>query len=78
VEAATGERVSALEGIGTAGKALVQEKVRDGEKERARGLERLLERPGGTRDDVPDKGRAPERDKAPEPQQKSVEIPFGL
>lgn len=78
MEAATGERVSALEGIGTAGKALVEEKVRDGEKERARGLEGLLERPGGTRDDAPDKGCEPEREKTPEPKQKSVEMDFGL
>ena len=77
LEAATGERVSALEGIGAAEKALAEEKARGG-KERGRGLEELLERPSGTRDEAPDKGREPEREKAPEPKQKSVEMDFGM
>ena len=57
LEAATGERVSALEGIGAAEKARSEEKARGGGKERGRGLEALLERPAGTRDEAPDRDR---------------------
>ena len=80
LEAATGERVSALEGIGAAEKALAEEKARGGEKERERGLEALLERPAGTRDEARGKGREvqAEPEKAQEPKQKSVEMDFGL
>ena len=69
LEAATGERVSALEGIGAAEKALAEEKARGDEKERGRGLEGVLERTAGTRD----KGREPEREKAPK-QERTVEL----
>ena len=75
LEAATGERVSALEGIGAAEralareKALAEEKARGGKKERGRGPEAMPERPSGTRDDAAaDKAREPEREKAPEPE----------
>ena len=80
LEAATGERVSALEGIGAAEKALAEEKARGGGKERERGVEAMLERPAGTRDEAADKSREiqPEREKAQEPKQKSVEMDFGL
>ena len=84
LEAATGERVSALEGIGAAEKALAeekargQEKARGGEKERGRGLEGLLERPAGTQDEAADKGRELGPEKALEPKQKSVEMDFGM
>ena len=64
LEAATGERVSALEGIGAAEKALAEEKARGEEKERGRGLEAMLERPTGMRDEAADKGREAEPDKA--------------
>ena len=69
LEAATGERVSALEGIGAADRALAQEKERGSEKEPVRGLEAMLERPAGTRDEAQDKGRElqPEREKVSEP-----------
>ena len=43
-------------------------KARGGEKERGLGLKGLLERPAGTRDEAADKGREPEREKAPEPE----------
>ena len=66
LEAATGVRISALEGIGAAEKALAEEKARGAGKERGRGLEALLERPAGTRDEAADKGREPQREKAPE------------
>ena len=56
LEAATGERVSALEGIGAVEKALAEEKTRGDKKEHARGLEGLLERAAGTRDEVLDRG----------------------
>ena len=73
LEAATGERVSALEGIGAAAeKPLAEGKSRD------RGLEGLLERAAGTEDTAPDKSREPEPEKVPEPKQKSVEMDFGL
>ena len=62
LEAATGERVSALEGIGAA------EKARGGEKERGRELEAMLERPAGTEDEARDRGIASEREKMPEPE----------
>ncbi|MXW92151.1 MAG: relaxase domain-containing protein [Rhodospirillaceae bacterium] len=80
LEAATGERVSALEGIVAAEKALTEEKTRGGGKERERGLEAMLERPVGTRDEAQDKVRElqPEPEKAQEPKQKSVEMDFGL
>ena len=68
LEAATGERVSALEGVGAAEKALAEEKARGGGKERGNGLEGLLERPAGTRDEAADKGREPEQKKVPEPE----------
>ena len=78
LEAATGERVSALEGIGAAEKALAEEKAHGGEKERGRGLEATLERPAGTRDEAADKSREPEREKAQELEQNSVEMGLGL
>ena len=80
LEAATGERVSALEGIGAAEKALAEEKTRGGEKERERGLEALLEKPARTRDEAQDKvgELQPEREKAQEPKQKSVEMDLGM
>ena len=68
LETATGERVSALEGIGAAEKALAEEKARGGGKERGRGLEAMPERPAGTRDEAADRGREPQRGKAPEPE----------
>ena len=68
LEAATGERVSALEGVGAAEKALSEEKARGGGKERGNGLEGLLERPAGTRDEAADKGGEPEQKKVPEPE----------
>ena len=64
LEAATGERVSALEGIGAADRALAEEKARGGGKDRGRGLEAMLERPAGTRDEAPESGREPERQKS--------------
>ncbi len=73
LEAATGERISALEGIGAAEKELTEEKARGGEKERGRGLEGMLDRPAGTRDEASDKGREPQREKAPE-QERSAEL----
>ena len=74
LEAATGERVSALEGIGAAEKTLAEE------KEHGRGLEGMLDRPVGTRDEAQDKGRElqPEPGKVPEPKQKSVEMDLGM
>ena len=66
LEAATGERVSAREGVGAADKAFTEEKERGGGKDRGRGLEGLPERPAGTQDEAANKGREPERDKAPE------------
>ena len=78
LEAATGERVSALEGIGAADKALAEEKARGGGKDRARGLEAMPERPAGTRDGTPDRGREPERENVPESKQKSVEMDLGM
>ena len=73
LEAATGERISALEGIGAAEKALAEEKTRGGGKERGRGIEGTLDRPAGTRDEASDKGREPQREKAPE-QERSAEL----
>ncbi len=84
LEAATGERVSALEGIGAADRALaeekarVQQKVRGGEKERGRGLEAMLEQPAGIRDEAQDKSRELQTERAPEPKQKSVEMDLGM
>ena len=68
LEAATGERVSALEGIGAAEKTLAEERARGGDKERGRGLEAMLERPAGTRDQPTDRSREPEREKGTEPE----------
>ena len=68
LEAATGERVSALEGIGAAEKALSEEKAHGGGRERRRGLEGLLERPAGTLGGAADKSRGAERKKVPEPE----------
>ena len=59
-------------------KPLAQEKAHDDEKERGRGLEGLLERPAGTGDEAPDKGRELEQEKVPEPKQKSVEMDLRL
>ena len=73
LEAATGERVSALEGIGAAEKTFAEEKARGGEKERERGLDGMLERPARTRDESADKGREPEREKVPE-QERSAKL----
>ncbi|MDE0209848.1 MAG: helicase C-terminal domain-containing protein, partial [Boseongicola sp.] len=80
LEAATGERVSALEGIGAAEKALSEEKARGSVKERGRGLDGMPERAAGNGDDAADKGRdiQPEPEVALEPKQKSVEMDFGL
>ncbi|MDE0002616.1 MAG: relaxase domain-containing protein [Rhodospirillaceae bacterium] len=92
LEAATGERISALEGIGAAEKALAEEKARGqvkdrgqaktrgGGKERGRGLEAMQDRPAGTRDEAAVKGRElqAEPEKVPEPKQKSVEMDFSL
>ncbi len=68
LEAVTGERVSALEGIGAADRALAEEKARGSENERGRGLEAMLELPAGARDEAADKAREPEREKVPEPE----------
>ena len=68
LEAATGERVSALEGIGAAEKALAEEKARGAGKERGRGPEGMPERAAGTRDEAADRDREPVREKAPEPE----------
>ena len=73
LEAATGERVSALEGIGA-----VLEKPPTREKSGGHGLEKALEPPAGTGDRSADKGRDDGPEKAPEPRQKSVEMDFGL
>ena len=62
LKAATGERVSALDGIGATEKALAKKKGRGEENERGRGLEGLLVRPVGTLDEAPDKRREPERE----------------
>ena len=71
LEAATGERVSALEGIGAAEKALSEENARDAGKER--GPEGMPERPAGTRDEAADRDREPQREKAPE-QERTAEL----
>ncbi len=73
LEAATGERVSALEGIGAAEKALAEERARGHEKERGRGLDATLERPVGARDEAADKSREAEREKAWE-QERTAEL----
>ena len=68
LEAATGERVSALEGIGAAtGKDRVEEKERGGEKEREHGREARSERPAGSHGETAERGREADRGKAPEP-----------
>ena len=72
LEAATGERVSALEGIGAAlDKPLGEEKARErglapGPEVAGKGLE------------TPDRSRDAGPEMAPEPKQKSVEMDFGL
>ena len=68
LEAATGERISALEGIGAAEKVLAEEKARGGSNIHGRGLERMPERPARYPDDAADRGREPEREKIPEPE----------
>ena len=74
LEAATGERVSALEGIGAAEKALagekarVQEKTRGDGKQRGRGPEGMPERSTGTRDEPLNRGRERTPEKVPEPE----------
>ena len=79
LEAATGERVSALEGIGAAEKALAEEKAWGAEKERGagkelgRGPERTPERAAGDRDEAMDRGRETEREKVPE-QERAAEL----
>ena len=79
LEVATGERVPALEGIGSADKVLADEKTRGGKKEPGRGPEGLLERPSRTRDGAAaDKSRDPEPERIPEPKQKSVEMDLGM
>ena len=69
LEAATGERVSALEGIGAAEKTLAEEKARGDGKERGRGLEAMPERPAATREEAAERGHEPERNEAPEQEQ---------
>ena len=78
VEAATGKWVSALEGSDATEKAPAEEKARSEEKERGRRKEELLERTAGTRDEVPDKSREFQTERAPEPKQKSVETDLGM
>ncbi len=69
LEAATGERVSALEGIGAAERVLSEGKAQRGEKERGRGPKAMPDRPAGTQDNtVADKSREPEREQAQEPE----------
>ncbi len=68
LEAATGERVSALEGIGAAEKTLSGEKARGDGKERRPKTERTPERNAGTKDKSADRGRTSERQKSPEPE----------
>ncbi len=68
LEAVTGERVSALEGIGAAEKTLSGEKARGDGMERVRRTERMPERDSGTRDKSADRGRTSERQKSPEPE----------
>ena len=67
LETVTGERVSALEGIGAAA-----ERPPAREKATDRGRREMPDRPS----DAPGKGRKPEPEKAPEP--KRVEYDFGL
>ena len=72
LEAATGERVSALEGIGAALDKPIAE-----EKARGRGVKAGPEAAGKTME-VPDRYRDAGPEMAPEPRQKSVEMDFGL
>ena len=67
LETATGERVSALEGIGAAA-----ERPPAREKAGDRGRQEMPDRPSG----APDKSCEPEPEKAPEP--KRIEYDFGL
>ncbi len=68
LEAATGERVSALEGVGAATeKDRVEEKERGGEKEREHGREARSERPAGSHGETAERGREADPGKAPEP-----------
>ena len=72
LEAATGERVSALEGIGAAlDKPLTEEKAR------GRGVKAGPEAAGNTME-APDRNRDAGPEMAPEPRQKPVEMDFGL
>ena len=72
LEAATGERVSALEGIGAADRALSGERERGEGKERGRRAETVPERDSGTKDKSADRSRVSERQKAPEPERAAV------
>ena len=63
LEAATGERISAIEGIRAAEKAPTEERACGGEKEPGRGPDGLLERPAGTRHEARGKVHEPERDR---------------
>ena len=72
LETATGERVSALEGIGAAA-----ERPPAREKARDRGRQEMPDKPSGT----PDKSREPEPEEAPTekaPEPKRIEYDFGL
>ena len=71
LETATGERVSALEGIGA-----VAEKSAVEEKDRGRGPEAVAETPAGMPDKTPDETRESELEKTPEP--KRIEHDLGL
>ena len=44
----------------------------------SRGLNSLAKQPAGTRDEVPDRGPKPEREKVPGPNQQSGEMDFGV
>ena len=72
LESATGERVSALEGIGAA----IEKPLADG-RSRDRGLEAAPELTGKERQ-TEEKGRDEGPEKVPEPKQRSVEMDFGL
>ena len=71
LETATGERVSALEGIGRAAEKPLAE-----EKRRERGLEAVPETRAGTAEKETDKGHEAGPEKAPEP--KRIEYDLGL
>ena len=72
LEAATGERVSALEGIGAAETTLSGEKARGDGKERRPRTERIPERDAGTKDKSADRNRVSERQKSLEPERAAV------